>query len=110
MFKVGERYQASYITNDEFYGIYDQLIALVDGELVHLTDWHADLMDEIIQERKEEGIEATEDDVYDEAFEDVCNDIPVAYEDAKEIFVFRGIAPHGGFDVFINYECVKDNV
>ena len=110
-FEIGKRYQATAITDNKSYGIYDQLIALIDGKLEYLTDWHSDEMEHRIELAKEYGVEVTEQEVYDEAFKEIINMIPVTYEDAKEVYVFKGVTPHGrGFDVYTTYDCVAKEI
>ena len=110
MFKVGEQYSAREITKGEFRGIYDQLIVLVDGRLDYLTDWHSELQEELKEYYKEEGRETSDKDIYEDAWDDLLNNIPVIYEDYKDVFVFRGIppVPEGrSFDFYSTYECTE---
>lgn len=105
MFKLRTQYSASDITNGTYHGIYDSVIALIDGRLEHLTEWIDDVYTEF---KEEEEYKNTEDsEVYELALEDVIYNIPVAYEDAKKILVFKGIAPSTrAFDVYTTYELI----
>lgn len=106
MFKLRTKYSASDITSGVYQGIYDSYIAMVDGRLEHLTDW----IDEVYSEYKEEEDYKNMEDseVYELAIEEVIYNIPVAYEDAKKILVFKGIPPASkhGFDVYTTYELI----
>lgn len=105
MFKLKTRYSASDITDGVYHGIYDSYIALVDGRLEHLTDWIDSVYSEL---KEEEDYKNTEDsEVYELAVEEVIYNIPIAYEDAKKILVFKGIPPSSRtFDVYTTYELI----
>lgn len=99
-FIVNHTYTASDITDNKYHGIYDGLIALVDGKLEHLTDWYNDIIDERLQE----GMQVN--DAYTDALDTIQYDIWVTYENTKHIAIFQGIAPSGAFDVFTRYTCI----
>lgn len=103
-FKEKEVYSASAITNGEFRGIFDQLIALVDGQLEHLSEWHSELMEDYMADGY------TEQEAYNDAWNYIEYNIWEAYPDAKEAVIFKGIPPVGpgqGFDVFSEYQCTE---
>lgn len=101
-FEVGKTYWAEDITGGEYTGIFDQLIALVDGKLEHLTDWHSELALNLVTEDGYEG-----EDAYDYALKDIEHEIWTAYENAKHVVMFKGVPPDSKmFDVFAKFECI----
>lgn len=100
-FNINEEYSASSITNGTSYGIYDDVIALVDNQLEHLSDWIWSLQDDYMKDGESES------DAYEYALEAAQYDISEAYPDAKNITIFKGIAPNGAFDVYIKYKCIN---
>jgi hypothetical protein len=102
-FKFNNDYSASYITGAKFTGIYDQYIALVDDNLEHLSAW----IDDVYTDFKNHYKYLKDDDIYQAALNDVFDSVSSVYDSAKNIYIFKGIAPKGAFDVFTDYKLIK---
>lgn len=101
-FKKDELYSVTEMSDGEFHSAYDGFYAVVDGKMEALSMWEDELANELMTE---EGL--IEDEAYKEAREDIRNNIWIAYEGAKDIALFQGVAPGKVFDFYSTFKCLE---
>lgn len=106
MFKEGEIYSMYQMSKGEFRAAFDGFYAVIGDSVDELSMWLDSEMSEIMAEDKS----LSEEEAYKQAKEYVLDNIGTAYEGARDIAVFEGIAPvqpGKAFDFYTDYKCIK---